>query len=73
MNNDLITIYYFGCEPLQVRTVVVESLLEGLTLCGEPLYFNNDDISRLNKIRNLCISDIPKYTKEKRLCLLEAF
>ena len=62
-------LYFYGCIPCKVRSIVVESLLEGLKLCREPIDFDDSySLVDINRIASILRGIVPKYTKEKLIC-----
>lgn len=65
-------LYFYGCIPCKVRPVVVESLLNGLQMCREPIDFDDRyTLADINRIASILRGTIPKYTKEKVVCYIK--
>lgn len=59
-------LYFYGLIPCKVRSCVVDSLLDGDGICGEPIIFSdNYTIEKLNEIAKERKDTFKKYTKEK--------
>lgn len=65
-------IIFLRMHPCKVRPIVVESLLQGIPLCREPIDFDDGySLADINRIASILRGVIPKYTKQQLICYIK--